>query len=158
MYTELDEGNFHLKLIDFGLTIRLKSGEKEVNIGRKSKLPWQWCAPDVLDSGMVSRESDIFSLGVTFWELFGYRLKPFHYHKNGKQRIARPDARLIAGNKFDKEFVKLINWMTLTDKSARPTIEQVLHRLSDLLRNAVIPVESSERKSKDEEVEPPKRR
>ncbi|KAI5641622.1 protein kinase domain-containing protein [Phthorimaea operculella] len=79
-YNILVNGDFNIcKLCDFGVTLRLdengvldkdKAGNK-VYFGTEA-----WSAPEILHGGEISSKSDIWSLGLTLWEMMS--LMPPH--------------------------------------------------------------------------------
>ena len=70
-------GIIKVSLIDFGLAIR-----KDDNITRKTLFPLGFASPELLlnQLNLVDQRSDIFSLGISIWNLYTNRL-PF-YHSN----------------------------------------------------------------------------
>ncbi|CAD6192592.1 unnamed protein product [Caenorhabditis auriculariae] len=55
-----------VKISDFGLSV---AGKTEVTI-EKMKLPIKWLAPETLESGRFTTKTDVWSFGVTLWEIF----------------------------------------------------------------------------------------
>ncbi|ODM90486.1 Fibroblast growth factor receptor 4 [Orchesella cincta] len=60
------------KIGDFGLARKPKPGADYyvMNLTRDQKMPVRWYAPEVLRSGKFTTKSDVWSLGILFWELF----------------------------------------------------------------------------------------
>ncbi len=44
---------------------------------KDEKIPLRWSAPEVIKEGLSSSASDIWSLGILFWEVFSHGAKPF---------------------------------------------------------------------------------
>jgi len=56
------------KIMDFGLAVVLKEGAREQYLRQPQAT--RWCAPETVASGKLSPKSDMWSFGITFWELF----------------------------------------------------------------------------------------
>eukprot|EP00933_Yihiella_yeosuensis_P083933 TRINITY_DN98243_c0_g1_i1.p1 TRINITY_DN98243_c0_g1~~TRINITY_DN98243_c0_g1_i1.p1 ORF type:complete len:637 (+),score=120.08 TRINITY_DN98243_c0_g1_i1:75-1985(+) len=65
---EQDARKVQAKVTDIGLSIILKEGAKfEI---RKQPQATRWCSPETVLSSRLSHQSDAWSLGTLFWELF----------------------------------------------------------------------------------------
>jgi len=60
-----------VKIADFGLA--KEANEDHVN----AKIPQLWTAYEVLRRGKPSHKSDVWSLGITMWEIFSYGKTPY---------------------------------------------------------------------------------
>lgn len=79
-----------IKISDFGLSRFVKEG-REYYSGKLDEFPGNWYAPECLCSDSVKTfgfESDVWSYGITVWEIFSYGERP--YYKNLGPGI-RPD-------------------------------------------------------------------
>lgn len=63
----LDE-NRHVKVADFGLS-RDVYEQEYYKSAKDTELPVKWMAPESLEKGSYSSKSDVWSYGVTVWEL-----------------------------------------------------------------------------------------
>nr|XP_039262076.1 tyrosine-protein kinase JAK2-like [Styela clava] len=73
-----DSSNPHIKISDFGLS-RFLSEDKDVYVGNLTEFPSQWYPPECLceePRKAFQFESDVWSYGVTIWEIFSYGDKP----------------------------------------------------------------------------------
>uniref|UniRef100_A0A6V3K8Z3 Protein kinase domain-containing protein n=2 Tax=Lotharella globosa TaxID=91324 RepID=A0A6V3K8Z3_9EUKA len=88
---------------DYGLSRRL--GASNAYIVKKSRFPWAWTSPESLASMHFTKKSDIWSLGITLWEIATKGAKPYGAHltstskrtiskliQAGELRVSIPDA------------------------------------------------------------------
>lgn len=126
---------FRAKLADFGQA-KLKSSSQSVKTRRSESGAVgtvAWLAPEILrDGAECSRATDIYSYGMTLWEL-ATRETPFshapnitvmtHWISQGKHenlnKVTTP------------KLAKLIRWCWQNDAALRPTVEQVIEALDD---------------------------
>lgn len=62
-----DAGNLNVKISDLGLSTSAYYYKSEVE--SKSLIPIRWAAPEVIFMRKFSVKSDVWSLGITFWEV-----------------------------------------------------------------------------------------
>jgi len=78
--------NFVAKISDFGFSKRMYSKAsmclyKDLEDERDLELPLKWAAIEVLQYGLISTKSDVWSFGVLLWELFQLGEEPYHPRK-----------------------------------------------------------------------------
>ncbi len=56
-------------LSDFGMSRQIQADQTYYSISEGNVIPWAWSGPEVVLEGRFTFASDIYSLGVTFWEI-----------------------------------------------------------------------------------------
>uniref|UniRef100_A0A0M3IN14 Protein kinase domain-containing protein n=1 Tax=Ascaris lumbricoides TaxID=6252 RepID=A0A0M3IN14_ASCLU len=70
-----------VKLCDFGLSLLgMQYREKKLK-----NVPLRWLAPETLKSGRYSFKSDVWSFGVTMWEIFAHGQQPYGETEGNKE-------------------------------------------------------------------------
>ena len=97
----------HIKLVDFGFSKIIKEGSKTYTV-------WgtlNYMAPEIIQKWGHDTRSDIWALGVLFWEIIG-RFPPFHDQNPTKI--------------FENIISWRINWPKNMDKIARDLASKML--------------------------------
>ncbi|CCD61695.1 Tyrosine-protein kinase sid-3 [Caenorhabditis elegans] len=66
-----------VKICDFGLMRALKENEQMYTMAPQKKVPFAWCPPEALRHRKFSHASDVWSYGVTIWEVFTFGEEPW---------------------------------------------------------------------------------
>lgn len=146
------------KLMDFGLSITTDSID-----GRLVGTP-EYMAPEVFDSPRdASKASDVYSLGILFYEILSGGTLPFHFSAQSKQerldkyRDAHQNATINLEEiraRFDKGIVKLLDQMLQKAPTKRLPLNRILahlekFKLSEIVETLkVTPEESREKESR----------
>lgn len=70
------DGETVVKLSDFGLGKVLDDAAYYVSAEARA-LPVKWCAPETMTHRRFSSRSDVWSFGVTFWEVWSWGEEPY---------------------------------------------------------------------------------
>ncbi|CAF0975813.1 unnamed protein product [Adineta ricciae] len=117
-----------VKISDFGLSRRI---DADVYMQKSdSKIPVKWYAPEAISIGKFTTKSDVWSFGVTLWEMFSYASTPYgdmsgtdvyYYLQHGK-RLERPSR---CPSSIYQIMLKTWEW----DEKKRPTFSQLFQLL-----------------------------
>eukprot|EP00043_Microstomoeca_roanoka_P018197 m.193382 g.193382 ORF g.193382 m.193382 type:complete len:720 (-) comp16780_c0_seq1:284-2443(-) len=125
---------FHVKLSDFGMGKHLSDSDYYRNTSNEL-VPVKWMALECLQSHKFSTHSDVWSLGVLFWEVFSLGCEPYQ-GLNATQIIillaqgTRLGCPAVCPKRLFSYFVSM--WMPKPE--ARPTAAEVVAWLQDEFR------------------------
>ena len=122
----LVQGTYFVKITDFGLSKVLDDGSSEFYGETGSLMPIKWLAPECISQRLYTHKSDVWSYGVTCWELFTFGAKPFeevpvkdiYLHVKSGMRLAQPSTTTL------NVYMNLIKcWINEPD--SRPSFNQL---------------------------------
>ncbi|GAB2294241.1 hypothetical protein Dimus_028457 [Dionaea muscipula] len=131
----LVDKNWTVKVSDFGLS-RIK--HETYLTSKTGKGTPQWMAPEVLRNEPSDEKSDIYSFGVILWELATQKI-PWE-NLNAMQVIGAVgfmNRRLDIPKDVDPKWVSIIESCWLSEPQSRPTFQELLEKLKELLRNTL---------------------
>lgn len=85
------------KISDFGLSRALGSGNNYYQASEGGKWPIKWYAPESYTHGTFSHASDVWSFGVTLWEMYSFGKPPY-----GELLGAEAIKRINEGERLEK--------------------------------------------------------
>lgn len=116
------------KISDFGLSRALRVGSEYYKATSGGRWPVKWYAPESVNYGTFSHASDVWSYGITLWEMFSLGEQPYG-EMNGSQVIQLVENnRRLAQPKHcpNKVYAIMIHcWEYLPEK--RPSFSQLYH-------------------------------
>lgn len=71
--------NLTVKISDFGLLKELAVGKNYYTLQAKGRFPMKWMAPESITFHRFTHASDMWSFGVTMWEIFSYGHTPYDH-------------------------------------------------------------------------------
>ena len=127
----LIDKNNRVKLCDFGLSKIYENANLQTN----SISTFFWMAPEYLQNGTFSDKSDIYSLGILFWEIFMKDSLPYKNIRENCFLIGEANAwekRPEFGSKVDPDIKAIIELCWDKDPDRRPGIRSVIESLRKL--------------------------
>ena len=91
------DGKWIPKVSDFGMGRKLTEDSDIYDSKSDDPYPVKWSPPEVIQKSSFSKKSDVWSFGITLWEIFTYGKKPFGTMGNVKA------AEQITGTGFELE-------------------------------------------------------
>eukprot|EP00040_Diaphanoeca_grandis_P003142 m.23917 g.23917 ORF g.23917 m.23917 type:complete len:679 (+) comp14413_c0_seq1:155-2191(+) len=118
---------YHSKISDFGLSRTLRPEENYYVSTTGGKWPIKWYAPESVNYGKFTSKSDIFSFGVTMWEIYTAAKEPW-----GDLMMAEVLERLNAGERLEKpricpsDVYEIMKNCWKMDSKLRPSFAQLM--------------------------------
>ncbi|XP_074549435.1 melanoma receptor tyrosine-protein kinase-like isoform X2 [Halichoeres trimaculatus] len=125
----------HVKITDFGLAKLLTADEKEYHADG-GKVPIKWMALESILQWTYTHQSDVWSYGVTVWELMTFGSKPYDGIPASEissvlergERLPQPPVCTI-----DVYMIMVKCWMI--DPSSRPRFRELIAEFSKMARD-----------------------
>lgn len=126
--------DFKIKLCDLGLS--------RVYIGRiitQTKSNTYWMSPESLLENVYTQKSDVYSLGILFWEIMHRKTKPYEgisetcflFESNLKE------LRPVIDESVNKDIKNLIENCWKFEENLRPTTKDIVEKLNLIIENYV---------------------
>jgi len=133
---DIHPNGFIVKISDFGLAkIRLKSTQQ---VQRKEFVGTiQWTAPELFKFEQPSKSSDIFSLGIVFWELATQAIPYEHFNDNLIIEQVQNGQRLPIPKNIPQDFSSIINQCWNQDPKQRPNTQQIIQMINQRSKQIV---------------------
>ncbi|XP_054243956.1 tyrosine-protein kinase Fes/Fps isoform X1 [Indicator indicator] len=114
-----------LKISDFGMSREEEDGIYASTGGMK-QIPVKWTAPEALNYGRYSSESDVWSFGILLWEAFSLGAVPYANLSNQQTREAvEQGVRLDPPEQCPEEVYRLMQRCWEYDPRKRPSFSTI---------------------------------
>ncbi|KAK3562109.1 hypothetical protein QTP86_030116 [Hemibagrus guttatus] len=121
-----------VKISDFGMSRVEQEGVYSATGGMK-QIPVKWTAPEALNYGRYTHESDVWSFGVLLWETFSRGVTPYTSMSNQQTRDeVERGYRMPAPNCCPDEIYALMSRCWLHDPRMRPSFSKIRKELQNL--------------------------
>eukprot|EP01147_Barroeca_monosierra_P005348 gene5348-7101_t len=122
------------KISDFGLSRAYEDNYYQASTG--GRWPVRWYAPESINYGKFTSRSDVWSFGITLWEIWSHGAMPYD-NMSGPEVVEflANDGRLAKPRKCPAKVSEIMNDCWLDKYQERPTFASLLRRLTALLRS-----------------------
>ncbi|CAH1245005.1 TNK2 [Branchiostoma lanceolatum] len=116
-----------LKISDFGLSRAVGAGSDYYKASAGGRWPVKWYAPESINYGTFSHASDVWSYGVTLWEMFSYGQQPYGDMTGAQviQFIEEEGKRLSKPDKCPEKVYQIMLRCWSYEPSQRPTFQML---------------------------------
>jgi serine/threonine protein kinase len=125
------------KIGDFGLSrdIYAKHYYRSKN---KIPLPYKWMAPECIERGLYSSQTDVWSFGVLFWEILNRGSDPYPTVENSNVLHYIKDGNRLPKPKYSSEILyKLMNQCWSLVPQHRPNFPYISHFISIIYKHYI---------------------
>uniref|UniRef100_A0AAY5L6P0 Tyrosine-protein kinase n=1 Tax=Esox lucius TaxID=8010 RepID=A0AAY5L6P0_ESOLU len=124
-----------VKISDFGMSREQEDGIYSSTGGLK-QIPIKWTAPEALNYGRYTMDSDVWSFGVLLWETFSRGLTPYSSMTNQQTRDeVEKGYRMPPPNSCPPEVYAIMCRCWEYNSRKRPSFSKIRTELSDLYHN-----------------------
>ena len=115
-----------VKISDFGLSRAVLQESEEYTTQSGGKWPVRWYAPESVNYGKFSSKSDVWSFGVTLWEMFSFGEQPYS-GKDGTQvrEFVERGGRLPKPRECPDKIYRKMKECWLIDPGKRPSFAKL---------------------------------
>ncbi|WAR25287.1 MET-like protein [Mya arenaria] len=124
-----------VRVSDFGLSRDVYEKEYYSTRDKTTKLPVKWMSPESLEFGHFSSKSDVWSFGVTLWELLTRGMCPYPAVDNwDMMRFLKDGRRLEKPDFCPEEMYQIMFRCWSWEPEERPTFTELAKNIPELLR------------------------
>uniref|UniRef100_A0A7N6FIW6 Tyrosine-protein kinase n=1 Tax=Anabas testudineus TaxID=64144 RepID=A0A7N6FIW6_ANATE len=123
-----------VKISDFGMSRQQDDGVYSAEGGLR-QIPVKWTAPEALNYGRYTTDSDVWSFGVLLWETFSLGMTPYTSMTNLQTREeVEKGYRMPAPHGCPVEISRIMNSCWQYDPKNRPSFKKLRAELSAIYR------------------------
>ena len=123
-----------VKVCDFGVSRTRDATMRQTKCTPAQQITLPWTAPEVLDFQQSTEKSDIYSLGMTYWELATYK-KPYEGVKEDVIRAGiLGGSRLIIPKDTPSNFSKVIEKCWAQYPQSRPSSSEIIKMIEQCIQ------------------------
>jgi serine/threonine protein kinase len=131
-----------VKVSDFGLARALHDGRTYYRMGDECPLPVRWMAIESISDLVFSTESDIWSYGVTLWELFSLCTMPYAGMSNQEvMAYVQKGSRLEKPDICPQDIYDIMQSCWMVDVTERPKFPEAVAVIERLLGDGISYIE-----------------
>ncbi|XP_030269319.1 tyrosine-protein kinase Fes/Fps [Sparus aurata] len=126
-----------VKISDFGMSRQQDDGVYSTEGGLR-QIPVKWTAPEALNYGRYTTQSDVWSFGVLLWETFSMGMTPYTSMTNQQTRDeVERGYRMPAPHSCPVEISRIMNNCWQYDPKNRPSFKKLRTELSAIYNKIV---------------------
>ena len=102
--------------------------------GKESVIPWRWTPPEVFERNYWNQKSDVWSFGVTLWEIFTNALIPYCHISDDEELkvlVFKQGLRLSAPAGCPAAVLDIMSRCWLHGTAQRPAFADLAQHLQD---------------------------
>ncbi|VUZ55540.1 unnamed protein product [Hymenolepis diminuta] len=128
------------KISDFGMSKALNFGNDYYRAASAGKWPLKWYAPECIYYFRFDSKSDVWSYGITLWEVFSYGERPYKDMK-GAQILAMLDQglRLPRPTRCPEAIYSVMQQCWNSEGARRPSFSELVLTMSRLAKGPLYP-------------------
>ncbi|PRP80935.1 tyrosine-protein kinase Fer-like isoform 1 [Planoprotostelium fungivorum] len=121
--------NRRAKLSDFGMSRERK--EDDIYSATSTQIPYRWTAPEAIQYGTCSFESDVWSFGVVVWETFSFGRVPYYSMttREAVQYVVEEKGKLDRPPRCPQEMYEILVECCHFDPANRPSFKSIYDRM-----------------------------
>ncbi|XP_061737411.1 tyrosine-protein kinase Fes/Fps [Nerophis ophidion] len=124
-----------VKISDFGMSRQQDDGVYCAEGGLR-QIPIKWTAPEALNYGRYTTESDVWSFGVLLWEVFSLGIQPYASMSNQQTRDeVEKGYRMAAPRGCPMEVSRLMSSCWQHESKNRPSFKKLRAELNAIYKN-----------------------
>lgn len=121
------------KISDFGLSI-INNNLLSFKKTKRNKLRIRWCAPETLNEELFTSKSDVYSYGITLWEIYSYGRTPYpHIALDDLKHIISSGYQMLKPDLCPENIYTLMTYCWNLNWKKRPSFQILLKRFEFIL-------------------------